>query len=206
MKKLTTKQENALRVIVELTKKQGYPPTITELAEALGAASRNTAVKYFKILARKGYIEWEDNKARGVRFLNAIGMLDSATEVGLPLVGLVTAGSPILAEENIERYIPVPRSLLRSAEQHFLLRVKGHSMKDAGIFDRDLVVVRSQSRADIGDVVVALMEGEATVKRLAVKNGAKYLHAENAEYPDIFPTGDWSIQGKVVALMRESVQ
>jgi repressor LexA len=137
--------------------------------------------------------------------LEHTGLLDSEDEISLPLVGAVTAGSPMLAEENIERTIRVPRYLVRSQDRHFLLRVQGDSMKNAGILDQDLVVVRSQSNADLSAVVVALMEGEATVKRLASRGGQRYLRAENPEYPDIHPGGEWSIQGVVVALVRETV-
>ncbi len=206
MEKLTPKQQRAFELIAKLTKEKGYPPTLKELAEALGAASRNTAVKYLKILSRKGYVLWEKNKARGILLLEHKGLLDSEEEVSLPLVGAVTAGLPMLAEENIERYVPIPRSLVRTNDPHFLLRVQGDSMKNAGILSGDLVVVRSQSNADIGSVVVALIDGEATVKRLSVQNGRRYLKAENPEFQDIHPESEWTIQGKVVALVRENVE
>jgi repressor LexA len=206
MEKLTPKQQKAFESIIKTIKEKGYPPTITELRDALGAASRNTAVKYFHILARKGYIHWENNKARGVQILHRKDMLDGADEQSLPLVGAVTAGLPMLAEENIERYISVPRFLIRSASKHFLLRVKGSSMRNAGIYDKDLVIVRSQKSADIGDIVVALINNEATVKRLAMDKNRRYLKAENPEYKDIYPQEEWEIQGKVVSLLRESVE
>jgi repressor LexA len=204
MEKLTFKQEKALQVIRQKTREQGYPPTLKEITEALGAASRTTAVKYLNLLAKKGYISWEHNKARGIQVLLPGAAIDG-DEVGLPLIGAVTAGLPMLAEQNIERYVTVPRYLLRSPERHFLLRVKGDSMVGAGILDNDLVVVRSQSDAQLGEVVVALLESEATVKRLAQQQGRRYLHAENPAYGDIFPAGEWSVQGKVVALIREEV-
>jgi repressor LexA len=204
VEKLTGKQEKALQVIINKSREQGYPPTLKEITEALGAASRTTAVKYLNLLARKGYIIWEHNKARGIQVMVA---QESAggREVGLPLIGTVTAGLPMLAEQNIERYVAVPRSLLRSGERHFLLRVKGDSMIGAGILPNDLVVVRSQNDAAAGDVVVALIEGEATVKRLAVAATRRYLKAENPAYADLTPDGEWSVQGKVVALVREEV-
>ncbi len=204
MEKLTAKQKKALQVIIKKTQEQGYPPTLKEITESLGAASRTTAVKYLNLLSRKGYILWERNKARGIQVL---GLQEgSGAEQGLPLIGTVTAGLPMLAEENIERYIAVPRSLLRSGDPHFLLRVTGDSMTGAGILPNDLVVVRSQQDAEPGDVVVALIHGEATVKRLAVTATQRYLKAENPAYADIYPQGEWGVQGKVVALVREEVE
>lgn len=204
MEKLTFKQEKALQVIRQKTREQGYPPTLKEITEALGAASRTTAVKYLNLLAKKGYISWEHNKARGIQVLLP-GAEMEGDEVGLPLIGAVTAGLPMLAEQNVERYVMVPRHLLRSPERHFLLRVRGDSMIGAGILNNDLVVVRSQSDAQVGEVVVALLESEATVKRLALGQGRRYLHAENPAYADIYPEREWAVQGKVVALIREEV-
>jgi repressor LexA len=206
MKGITARQQTVLEIIARIIKERGYPPTLQDLTDALGASSRNTAVKHLVALAKKGYILWEKNKARGIRLIKPMGLLDSEEEMNLPLVGAVTAGSPMLAEQNIERYVPVPRFLVRNTGSHFLLRVKGHSMKDAGLLDRDLVVVRSQNSADTGEVVVALIGGEATVKRLASDNGRQYLKAENPEYVDIHPESEWNIQGRVVALLRESVE
>ena len=205
MEKLSKRQREVLHVIITMIKEKGYPPTLKELAAALGAASRNTAVKHLAMLDRKGYILWEKNKARSIRIVEPLGFWDSDDEQSLPLVGSVRAGAPMLAEENIERYVPVPKYLIRSTDKHFLLKVQGESMKNAGILDEDLVVVRSQSSADVGDVVVALIGGDATAKRLAEKKGQRFLKAENPEFDDIFPTTEWSIQGKVVSLLRESV-
>jgi repressor LexA len=206
MEPLSPKQERALELIVSWIEEYGYPPTLQELADELGAASRNTAVKYLNVLMRKGYILWERNKARGIQLMGAIAEGSSA-QVRLPLVGSVTAGAPMLAEENIERYLSVPSHLLRSRQRAFLLRVQGDSMTGAGILDGDVVVVQSQPSADTGNIVVALLEGgEATVKRLAMDRGQRYLKAENPEYADIYPQDTWTIQGRVVALMREWVE
>ena len=205
MKQITKRQLTVLEIITRSIKEKGYPPTLKELADALGVSSKNSAVKHLTALAKKGYIVWEDNKARGIRMLEKAGRMGSENEMSLPLVGSVTAGEPMLAEENIERYISVPRSLVRSADRHFLLKVQGESMKNAGILDEDLVIVRSQAFANSGDIVVALIESEATVKRLAEKGGGRFLKAENPDFPDIYPQGDWSVQGKVVALVRENI-
>ena len=205
MEKLSVKQEKVLKFIAKTIRQQNFPPTLQEIADELGAASRNSAVKYLDTLQRKGYIKW-GVKARGIQLLEPKGLLDREDELSLPLVGAVTAGLPMLAEENIERYVPVPRLLVSSLGTHFLLRVKGDSMKDAGILDGDLVIVRSGSSADHGDVVVALIENDATVKRLMMRDGKRYLKPENPDFPEIHPEGEWSIQGKVVGLIRESVE
>ncbi|MBN1561108.1 transcriptional repressor LexA [candidate division KSB1 bacterium] len=205
MEKLTRRQRQVLEIIIGMIKEKEYPPTLKELAEKLGAASRNTAVKHLTVLDRKGYIRWEKNKARSIKILEALGLLDGDGERSLPLVGAVTAGVPMLAEQNIERYVAIPSALVRSSDTHFLLRVQGDSMVNAGILDQDLVVVRSQSSANIGEIVVALIGSEATVKRLAARDGGRYLKAENPAFTDIFPHGEWSIQGRVVSLVRENV-
>ncbi|MBN1464431.1 transcriptional repressor LexA [candidate division KSB1 bacterium] len=205
MEKLTRRQRQVFEIIIAMIKEKEYPPTLKELAERLGAASRNTAVKHLTVLHRKGYIHWEKNKARSIKILESLGLFDAAGELSLPLVGHVTAGAPMLAEENIERYVKIPRVLIRSNDAHFLLRVRGESMQNAGILDKDLVVVRSQNSANAGEIVVALLGNEATVKRLASRDGASYLKAENPAFADIIPQGEWSIQGKVVSLVRENV-
>lgn len=201
MEKLSKKQEKALELIVKRSREQGYPPTLAELTAELGAASKNTAVKYLRILARKGYITWDRNRARGIQVAGE----GSAEESGVPLIGAVAAGTPMLAEQNIERLVAVPRFLLRSPGPHFLLRVAGESMINAGILPGDLVLVRAQTQADVGEVVVALIDNEATVKRLAQRDGRPFLRAANPAYGDIHPEGDWSLQGKVIALIREEI-
>jgi repressor LexA len=206
MKKITQRQQTVLEIISTSIKDKGYPPTLKELADSLGVSSRNSAVKHLTALAKKGYILWEKNKARGIKLLEKAGGIGTEQEARLPLVGAVTAGVPMLAEENIERYVSVPRSLVKNIDQHFLLKVQGESMKDAGILDKDLVIVRSQAAANPGDVVVALIENEATVKRLAEKEGRIFLKAENPDFSNIYPDGEWSVQGRVVALLRENIE
>jgi len=204
MKELTKRQEQVLRFIAKMVKTEHLPPTLAEISEELGASSRNTAVKHLAALQKKGYIKW-GVRARGIQLLEPMGLLDREDELSLPLVGAVTAGLPMLAEENIERYVPVPRLLVRSLGTHFMLRVKGDSMKNVGILDGDLVIVRSGSSAQVGDVVVALIEDDATVKRLMMSDGKRYLKPENPDFPEIHPDGDWMVQGKVVGLIREKV-
>lgn len=206
MKSLTEKQKQVLRLIVENIKQAGYPPTLQELADALGVRSKNAVLKHLAALQKKGYIaERPGGAARGIRILDSLGYMDSGEERSVPLVGSVTAGAPILAEENVERYLPVPKYLMPAKGDYFALRVQGESMVNAGIFHGDLVIVEATKDARHGDIVVALVGNETTVKRLALENGRKYLKAENPRYSDIHPQEAWSIQGKVVALIRESV-
>lgn len=205
MEKLTAKQERVLKIIAEKIGKDGLAPTFQELANELGVASKNAVSKHLAQLRHKGYIAMKTNRPRTIQLLEPKDLLDGAEEIRLPLLGTITAGAPMLAEENIERYVPVPRSLLRSPTRHFLLRVQGESMKNAGILDGDLVLVRSTRAVRPGDVVVALLDDEATVKRLAARGGKRYLRPENPEFPEIFPDREWSVQGKVVALIRERV-
>ena len=204
--KLKKRQPGVLETIIRMMQANEYPPTLKGPAASLGGSSRHTAVKHLSVLNRKGYIRWEKNIARGIKILEPMGLLDGEEEQSLPLIGSVTAGLPMLAEENIERYVPAPKHLLRGRGRHFLLRVQGESMKNAGILNDDLVVVRSQNSADVGDVVVALLDDKATVKRLAVEKRRRYLKAENPEFPDIHPDDEWTVQGRVVALMREKVE
>ncbi len=206
MKPLTEKQKNVLRIIAEKIKEVGYPPTLQELADELGVASKNAVLKHLAALEKKGYIgKRQGGAARGIRILEHLGFLDGPGENSVPLVGSVTAGSPLLAEENVEGYLTVPRHLLPAKGDYFALRVQGDSMVNAGIFENDLVVVKSTNTAHNGDIVVALIGNETTVKRFVVQNGEPYLKPENPKYPEIRPTQEWSVQGKVVALIRESV-
>ena len=204
MDDLTEKQKRVLQLIAERTEAEGYPPTLREIAQHLGVRSKNTVIKYLRKLEEKGYIS-KSEKARSIRLLEKAADLCSGAEVNLPLVGAVTAGQPVLAEENIERYVPIPRHLLRNGGRYFLLRVTGDSMEGAGIFDGDLVVVRSTSEARNGDIVVALLGDEVTVKRLVVRGKQRYLKPENPRYSEIHPEGEWTIQGVVVSLLRERV-
>lgn len=206
MKALTEKQKNVLKIIAEKVKEVGYPPTLQELADELGVRSKNAVLKHLAALEKKGYIgKREGGAARGIRILESMGFLDNPNENSVPLVGSVTAGSPLLAEENVERFLTVPRYLLPAKGEYFALRVQGDSMINAGIYEGDLVVVQSTNYAKNGDIVVALIGNETTVKRFMQQNNLRFLRPENPRYSDIHPRKEWSIQGRVVALIRESV-
>ncbi len=212
MKDLTDKQRDVLSIIIDTINRSGLPPTLDELRERLKFASKFAVVRHLSALVKKGFIE-RSSKARDIRILRgpdneplSVGRyFPAGEEVQLPLIGTVTAGSPILAEENIDRYVTIPRSLLRSKQSCFLLRVQGYSMIRAGILDGDLVIVQSTAQAQNNDIVVALLGNEVTVKRLVSTGSQSYLKAENPQYADIYPQEDWSIQGKVLALIREKV-
>lgn len=205
MKGLTQRQEAILRYIADYLVDHSYPPSYQEIADAFDIVSKNGVVRHLKALIHKGYIEKTDTSARSIRIIDQ-KYQSSNNMVNVPLVGRVAAGFPVLAEENIEDYISVPRKIIKTEGRYFALRVQGDSMVNAGIFDGDLVIVRSANRAVSNDIVVALLEDEVTVKRLVVQGDQTFLRAENAEYPDIHPQQEWNIQGKVVGLIRDSVQ
>lgn len=206
MKQLTEKQKNVLRLIAEKVNQVGYPPTLQELADGIGVSSKNAVLKHLQALEKKGYIgKREGGAARGIRILESLGFLETGDINSVPLVGSVPAGSPLLAEENVERYVSIPKELLPSKGEYFALKVQGDSMVDAGIFEDDLVVVHSTNSARNGDIVVALIGNETTVKRFIFEGEHPYLKPENPKYTNIHPTEEWSVQGKVIALIRESV-
>lgn len=211
MKKLTPKQQRVLQAITRKINGNGVPPTLEELREDLGMSSKNAVLSHLEALVRKGYIE-RSNKARDIRVLKRNGLeratlqaMDISHEIEIPLIGTVAAGAPVLTEENIERFIYVPNYLVQSKQPCFALRVHGDSMRNAGIHDGDLVIVQSTQLAHNGDIVVALIGNEVTVKRLVVTDNQRYLKAENPSYSDIHPEQPWSLQGKVLALIREQV-
>lgn len=204
MKGLTKRQEEVLRFISDYVANYGYSPSYQEIADAFGIASKHGVVRHLDALAKKGYIEKTDTTARSIRIVSQQYM--PVTEaIQLPLIGRVSAGYPILAEQNIEDYVTVPRRLIKSEGRYFTLRVQGDSMVNAGILDGDLVIVQSRETADPGQIVVALIGDEVTVKRLIVRGNEKFLKAENPAYPDIHPQSEWRIQGRVVGVLRDLV-
>ncbi|MDZ7345014.1 MAG: transcriptional repressor LexA [candidate division KSB1 bacterium] len=206
MKKLTEKQKQILDLIARHVRQRGFPPTMQELADELGIRSKNAIFNNLAALENKGFIQRHGGgAARGITVLHPMGLPHQAQADNIPVLGRIAAGSPILAEQNIERYVAVPDYLTAGGDSYFALRVQGDSMIDAGIFEGDLVIVRSTTQANNGDIVVALTGEEATVKRLMVSGGTMYLKPENPAYDNIPLSQAWSIQGKVVALIREQV-
>jgi repressor LexA len=204
MKGLTKRQEEILKYISDYLTEHGYPPSYQEIADAFSIASKNGVVRHLKALIRKGYIDKTDTSARSIRIIDQ-KYQSSTNMISVPVIGRVAAGFPVLAEENIEDYVAVPRKIIKTEGRYFALRVQGDSMINAGIFDGDLVIVRSANKGNANDIVVALLEDEVTVKRLVSQGSQAYLKAENPEYPDIHPEQEWHIQGKVVGLIRDSI-
>ena len=204
MKGLTSRQREILEFIARYMEQHGYAPSYQEIADAFGIASKQGVVRHLEALERKGYIEKSGATARSIRIVHP-EFQPPGDAVGLPVIGRVAAGFPILAEENVEDYITVPRRFIKQEGRYFALRVHGDSMVNAGILDGDLVIVRSAHRAEPGSIVVALGGDEVTVKRLMVQGNRLFLKAENPDYPDIYPRDAWQIQGVVVGLLRDAV-
>lgn len=198
---LTPKQKQLLDLLTDEIRTKGLPPSLSEIAQALKLKSKNAVAKLLRVLEDKGFIR-RSGKARGIEVLNPEGDPIGLGMISIPVIGRVTAGLPMLAEEQIEDWLNLPTSLIRGRKDVFLLKVQGFSMKDAGILDKDLVIVKQQKIAEVNDIVVALLDDEATVKRLVKKEGRFYLKAENKEYPNIYPENEWSIQGKVIGVIR----
>ena len=181
--------------IRKFTEENGYTPSVREIGKECGIKSTATVHSYIEKLQNRGYLNKTDNKKRAVTIGKGSG-------VTIPLLGVVTAGQPIFAYENYEDYYTFPAGEFRG-EDLFMLRVQGTSMIDAGIMNGDKIIVRRQETAENGEIVVALVDDSATVKRFYRKDGQIVLHPENEALSDmIFEDGEVAILGKVVGLMR----
>ncbi len=197
---LSERQQQILNYIKEKIRLSGYPPSVREIGQAVGLRSSSTVHNHLLQLEEKGYLRKDPSKPRAIIPVDSEGELAMSETVFLPLVGSVAAGSPILAEQNIEEYLPVPQELVGSGD-HFILRVKGDSMIDAGIFDGDYLIVRQQNQANNGEIVVAIIEDEATVKRFYQRNAGIELRPENPALSPIF-VNEARIAGKAAGLFR----
>ena len=220
---LTNRQRRILEVIRSAVDDRGYPPTVREICESVGLASTSSVAHQLTVLQEKGYLRKDPNRPRalivtdtpqqlgegspGAGSTRTTGTGSSATDhhaehdvAMVPLLGQIAAGGPILAEEQVEAVLPLPRDLVGQG-QLFLLKVKGDSMIDAAICDGDYVVIRSQQSADPGEIVAALIEDEATVKTLSRKDGHVWLLPHNDAY-DPIPGDHATILGRVVSVMR----
>jgi repressor LexA len=200
MVKLTAQQARVLEVIKESIREIGYPPSVRELGEKLGLKSTATVHTHLRNLERKGYLKRVAQKSRAFNITDSFSQKEPGPVVMVPLVGMVRAGMPVLAVENIEDMLPFPRSFVK-AENVFFLRVQGDSMVDAGIFDGDYVLVRQQETADNGDIVVALLGEEATVKSFFKERDAVRLQPQNPRLAPIV-SRDVRLLGKVIGLYR----
>ncbi|TMW73302.1 transcriptional repressor LexA [Alteribacter natronophilus] len=206
MTKLSRRQQDILDYIKDEVKKKGYPPSVREIGEAVGLASSSTVHGHLSRLEKKGLIRRDPTKPRAIEVTgleeeSAVPQISESPSVYVPVIGKVTAGSPITAIENIEEYIPLPSRMVQD-EKSFILEIQGDSMIEAGIFDGDMVVVRQQQSADNGDIVVAMTEeDEATVKRFFREKDHIRLQPENESLDPILLT-NVSILGKVVGVFR----
>ena len=196
MLNLTAQQIKVFDVIKESMQNNGYPPTRAEIARILDFKSVNAAESHIKALVKKGVIEKVPGSSRGIK------LVEEAS--GIPLVGSVAAGSPILAVENIEKTIPL-NPLTKAVD--FFLRVQGDSMVEAGILDNDLVGIKKTNNAENGEIVVARIDEDVTLKRFSKNKTSIKLIAENSAYADIHVSEqtDFAIEGKAVGVIRESV-
>ena len=198
--KITDKQREILEDIRETILAKGYPPAVREICEAVHLKSTSSVHSHLETLEKNGYIRRDPTKPRTIEILDDDFALTRREMVNVPVVGTVAAGQPILANENIEDYMPIPVEMLPNKEV-FMLKVKGESMIEAGIFNNDKVIVAKQSTANNGDMVVALVEDSATVKTFYKENGHIRLQPENASMDPII-VNDVQILGKVIGLFR----
>jgi len=201
-RELTERQRQVLDFIRAEIHRRGFPPSVREIGEAVGLSSSSTVHSHLAALEAKGLVRRDPSKPRALEVLDYRDTdrgIDYGQVRAVPLVGQVAAGTPILASENIEATMTLPAEL--ADEQAFILRVRGESMIEAGILDGDFVVVRQQNHATNGDIVVAMMEDEATVKRFFRETDRIRLQPENQTMDPIYAR-DVTILGKVVALFR----
>lgn len=195
MRKISVKQQKVLEYIKEFTQSQGYPPSVRDICKGVGLRSPSTVHAHIKSLQENGYLEKDDRKTRALKIP---GMGGPITQV--PILGRVTAGMPILAVEEAEGYFPTP--LRPDAGEYFALHIQGESMRDAGILNGDLIVVRKQETARSGQIVVALLGEEATCKTLQLRGEEIWLVPENPAFPPIDGTG-CRLLGVVVSVHRQ---
>ncbi len=198
--KITAKQQEILDYIKEQILERGYPPSVRDICEAVHLKSTSSVHAHLESLEKNGYIRRDPTKPRAIEILDDNFNFNRREMVNVPVVGRVAAGQPLLAEQNIENYFPIPMEYMPN-QQTFMLTVKGESMINAGIFDGDLVLVEEQNTAENGDIVVAMIEDGATVKTFYKEEGFIRLQPENDTMDPIVVT-DVKILGKVIGVFR----
>lgn len=198
--KISKKQEEILEYIKSELLSKGYPPAVREICEAVHLKSTSSVHSHLETLEKNGYIRRDPTKPRAIEIMDDTFNLTRREVVNVPVIGHVAAGAPILAEENIENYFPIPMEFMPN-EKTFLLSVKGESMINAGILDGDYVLIKQQSNAENGDMVVALVEDGATVKRFFKEEGVYRLQPEN-DFMDPIIVESVEILGKVIGVFR----
>lgn len=198
--KITSKQKEILEFMKKEILSRGYPPAVREICEAVNLKSTSSVHSHLETLEKNGYIRRDPAKPRAIEIVDDNFNLTRREIVNVPIVGTVTAGQPILAVENIESYFPIPMDYMPNQET-FMLKVKGESMINAGIFDGDTILVQKQSHAKNGDFVVALIEDSVTVKTFYKEKDFYRLQPEN-DYMDPIIVPEVEILGKVIGLFR----
>ena len=212
MTKLTARQQEVFELVCRAIERTGFPPTRAEIAAELGFSSANSAEEHLRALARKGVIELAAGSSRGIRVLMDADDVphqftlphSSIAQLALPLIGRVAAGSPILAQEHVSQIFQCDPALF-SSRPDYLLKVRGLSMRDAGIFDGDLLAVQRRSEAKDGQIVVARIGDDVTVKRFKRRADGVELIADNPDYENLIVragSGDFALEGIAVGLIR----
>ena len=199
--RISKKQQEILEYIKNEILNRGFPPAVREICEAVNLKSTSSVHAHLEALEKNGYIRRDATKPRAIEIIDDNFNLVRREVVNVPLVGTVAAGQPLLAVENIEAYFPVPAEFMPN-EQSFMLNVKGESMINAGIFDGDQVLVKQQSTASDGDIVVAMIDDSATVKTFYKEKGYYRLQPENDSMDPIIVHGNLQILGKVFGVFR----
>jgi repressor LexA len=200
--RLTERQQQILDYIRQTIDSKGYPPSVREIGEAIGLSSSSTVHGHLDKLAKLGLMRRDPTKPRAIELLGERMNRNRTRTMTIPVIGRVTAGQPILAQEHVEDHFPLPVDFVRADEKElFFLKVQGDSMVDAGILDGDWVLVRQQETAQNGEIVVALIEDEATVKRFYKEHGQIRLQPEN-RFMDPIIVPDAKVLGKVVGVIR----
>ena len=205
---LTERQEQILQYIIKEVRSKGYPPTVREIGKEVGLRSSSTVYGYLKTLEEKGYIKRDPTKPRAIEIISKKYKLSNPSEeeehkrmVKVPIIGDVAAGIPIFAAENQEDFMPLPYDFVQN-DMSFILRVRGESMIQAGICDGDFIIVRQQNTAQNGEIIVALIDDEATVKTFYKESNYIRLQPENDTMEPII-VNDVKILGKVTGLFRK---
>lgn len=205
MKDLTTRQNDLLSYIRSFLLERKFPPTFREISDHFGMSVRG-AYDHLKALEKKGAIRWDKNRSRSLELLDDPDPAPRVVHpeviqiVQVPILGTVVAGIPLASEENFDGYLPLPAAMVRN-EQYFALRVKGSSMINAGINEGDMAIIRQQSTANNGEIVVAMIDDSITLKRFYKEANRVQLKAENPDFPPIF-TRDVRILGKLAHILR----
>ena len=198
--RITAKQSEILEYIKNQIVNKGYPPSVRDICEAVHLKSTSSVHAHLETLEKNGYIRRDPTKPRAIEIIDDNFNLTRREVVNVPLIGQVAAGQPILAVENITNYFPIPAEFLNNSET-FMINVKGDSMINMGIYDGDMIIVRRQQTADNGEVIVALVDDSATVKRFYKEDGHYRLQPEN-DFMDPIIVDNVEIVGKVIGLIR----